>query len=115
MVSEQPGIDPAVPPIGTGSVECERNHAWWFRLRRCAQCGHIGCCDNSPGQHATGHAETTGHPSITSYEPGESWYYGHRDQQMYDGPPLAQPEHHPLSQPTPGPGGRVPDWQQRLR
>ena len=39
------------------------------------QCGHIGCCDNSPGQHATAHAEATGHPLITSFEPGEDWFY----------------------------------------
>jgi len=52
---------------------------------------------------------------IRSFEPGESWFYDYRDEQMYDGPRLASPEHHPLDQPTPGPAGRVPiDWQRRL-
>jgi hypothetical protein len=39
----------------------------------CQVCGHIGCCDNSPGRHASGHFEATGHPVICSAEPGEDW------------------------------------------
>jgi hypothetical protein len=50
-----PGVDPAVAPSGTGCVECEAAGGWWLHLRRCTQCGHIGCCDNSPSQHATAH------------------------------------------------------------
>ena len=42
------GIDPTVPPSGPGCVECTRTQGWWVHLRRCAQCGHIGCCDSSP-------------------------------------------------------------------
>jgi len=114
-VSEYRGINTTVAPSGPGCVECEQQHGWWFHLRRCAQCGHIGCCDNSPGQHATGHADTTGHPVIASFEPGEHWFYDYRDQLLYDGPRLAPLEHHPLDQPTPGPAGRVPaNWQQLL-
>jgi Zn-finger in ubiquitin-hydrolases and other protein len=115
-VKEYPGIDTTVLPTGTGCVECEQQHGWWFHLRRCTQCGHIGCCDSSPSQHATAHAEASGHRWITSFEPGENWFYNYDDQQVYDdGPGLAPPDHHPLDQPTPGPAGRVPgDWQQRL-
>jgi hypothetical protein len=52
---------------------------------------------------------------IASFEPGENWFYDYRDQQFYEGPKLAPPEHHPLDQPTPGPAGRVPvDWQRQL-
>ena len=54
-MTEMPGIDPSVPPSGTGCLECEAVNGWWLHLRRCAQCGHIGCCDNSPAQHATAH------------------------------------------------------------
>lgn len=45
-----PGIDPDVPPSGDGCVEClaGADPGWWFHLRRCAACGHIGCCDSSP-------------------------------------------------------------------
>ena len=109
-------IDTTVPPSGPGCVECERERGWWFHLRRCALCGHIGCCDNSPGQHATAHFEKTGHRVMASFEPGEDWFYDFADQQLYrSGPRLAPPEHHPLDQPTPGPAGRVPfNWQQLL-
>ena len=115
-MTEIPGIDPAVPPSGTGCVECDEVGGWWLHLRRCTQCGHIGCCDTSPAQHATAHSEKTGHPIIRSFEPGEDWFFSYPTQEMYtDGPDLAPPEHHPLDQPVPGPAGRVPrDWQRHL-
>lgn len=114
-MAERTRIDPTVPPSGAGCLECEETGGWWFHLRRCAQCGHIGCCDTSPSQHATAHARATGHPVITSFEPAEGWYYDYRDGQTFDGPHLAPPEHHPLDQPTPGPAGRVPDdWEVHL-
>jgi len=114
-MAESNGIDPNATPSGAGCLECDESGGWWFHLRRCAQCGHIGCCDTSPSQHATAHARASGHPLITSFEPGESWFYDYRDEQMYDGPTLAPPRHHPLDQPTPGPAGRVPaDWQDQL-
>lgn len=47
--------------------------AEWFHLRLCLGCGHVGCCDRSPNQHATAHFQTTGHPVIRSFEPGEDW------------------------------------------
>ncbi|EFF88265.1 zinc finger UBP-type domain containing protein, partial [Streptomyces sp. e14] len=56
------GIDPSAPPSGTGCVECDAAGGWWFHLRRCAACGHIGCCDDSPARHATAHYRDTGHP-----------------------------------------------------
>ena len=56
------GIDPSVPPSGSGCVECDAAGGWWFHLRRCAQCGHIGCCDDSPAKHASAHYRDTGHP-----------------------------------------------------
>ena len=36
----------------------------WVSLRRCLSCGHIGCCDSSPGLHATAHHRETGHPRV---------------------------------------------------
>ena len=109
-------IDPSVPPSGSGCVECEAAGGWWFHLRRCAACGHIGCCDSSPGGHGTAHATSAGHPVLASFEPGEDWFWDTESEQFYDGPRLADPQSHPLDQPTPGPAGRVPvDWQQQLR
>jgi hypothetical protein len=108
-------IDPTVPPSGEGCVECLAHRGWWFHLRRCAGCGHIGCCDSSPSQHASAHARATGHAIIQSFEPGEDWYYDYRSEQMGQGPALAPPEHHPIGQPAPGPAGMVPeDWQRHL-
>lgn len=110
------GIDPSVPPTGAGCVDCEAADGWWFHLRRCAQCGHIGCCDDSLGKHATAHARASGHPVITSFEPGENWFFNYDTQEVYEsGPRLAAPQSHPADQPTPGPAGRVPqDWAARL-
>ncbi len=114
-MTEIPGIDPSVAPSGTGCVECEANGGWWFHLRRCTQCGHIGCCDTSPSQHATKHSLAEGHEFITSFEPGEDWFWSNKTNEFYDGPPLVDPQHHPVDQPAPGPSGRVPsDWQVHL-
>jgi hypothetical protein len=114
-MTEVAGIDPAVPPSGPGCADCLAAEGWWLHLRRCAQCGHIGCCDSSPAQHAAAHSRASGHPLIRSFEPGESWFWSYPEEQFYDGPPLAAPEHHPLDQPTPGPAERVPpDWRHHL-
>ena len=108
-------IDPTVPPSGPGCIECEEAGGWWLHLRRCTQCGHIGCCDNSPSQHATKHARASEHPIIASFEPGEDWFYDYRTDDMVPSSPLAPPLHHPLDQSVPGPVERVPrDWQRQL-
>ena len=110
-----PLIDPTVPPSGTGCVECLATDGWWFHLRRCTACGHIGCCDSSPSQHAGHHAVETGHTTIASFEPDEDWFWDYRADDAVEGVELAPPHHHPLDQPTPGPEGRVPDdWQAHL-
>jgi hypothetical protein len=116
MTADQ-GIDPAVTPSGTGCAECEAADppGWWVHLRRCAQCGHIGCCDTSPSQHATAHWKATGHPVIRSFEPGDDWFWNYETNDYADGPALAPPEAHPADQPAPGPKGRVPaDWRQHI-
>ena len=110
-----PGIDPAVPPSGTGCVECEATGSWWVHLRRCAACGHVGCCDDSLNRHATGHFATTGHPVEQSFEPGEDWFWDFRSRSLIAGPRLADPQSRPLAQSVPGPAERVPaDWQRLL-
>ena len=115
MSKEIKGIDPGVAPSGTGCVECTAAGGWWFHLRRCAQCGHIGCCDSSPHQHARAHYNATHHAVIASFEPGEAWFYDFDTDRMMRGPELADPRWHPENQPVPGPHGRVPaDWQSKL-
>lgn len=109
-------IDTTVPPSGTGCVECLASDGWWFHLRRCAHCGHIGCCDSSPSQHASHHASDAGHPVIQSFEPGEEWFYDYESDDYLDGPELAAPRHHPIDQPVPAPADRVPvDWLDKLQ
>ncbi|HEU6439516.1 MAG TPA: UBP-type zinc finger domain-containing protein [Terriglobales bacterium] len=111
----QPEIDPRIPPSGAGCVECEATGGWWFHLRRCAHCGHIGCCDSSPSQHASHHAADAGHPVVRSFEPDEDWFWSYVTEEYAEGPALAPPEHHSLAQPVPGPAGRVPrDWERHL-
>jgi hypothetical protein len=102
-------IDPSVAPSGTGCVECDRDGSWWVHLRRCAECGHIGCCDDSLNKHASAHARDTGHRVIRSFEPGETWFWDYGSEDFYEsGPALAAPESHPLSQSVPGPAERLP-------
>jgi Zn-finger in ubiquitin-hydrolases and other protein len=108
-------IDPTVPPSGAGCVDCDAAGGWWVHLRRCAECGHVGCCDSSLAKHATAHAETSRHPVIRSFEPGEDWFFDYRTGQFIDGPALAAPLSHPLDQSVPGPAARLPaDWQTLL-
>ncbi|MEU5328916.1 UBP-type zinc finger domain-containing protein [Streptomyces parvus] len=115
-MTEIHGIDPSAPPSGTGCADCEAEGGWWFHLRRCAQCGHIGCCDSSPEQHATAHWRSSGHPVVQSFEPGEEWYWNFATSDLREfGPDLAPPGSYPEGQSAPGPSGRVPrDWQQLL-
>jgi uncharacterized UBP type Zn finger protein len=51
----------------------------WAHLRMCLTCGHVGCCDSSPRQHATKHFQQAGHPVMRSLEPGESWRWCYVD------------------------------------
>lgn len=108
-------IDVDAMPSGTGCQDCESAGGWWVHLRRCAACGHIGCCDSSPGQHATGHATDTGHRFIQSFEPGEDWFFDYVSQQLVDGPALAEPTSHPADQGVPAPQDRVPaNWMELI-
>ncbi|MBD5785656.1 UBP-type zinc finger domain-containing protein [Cellulosimicrobium terreum] len=108
-------VEPSVPPSGTGCVECDRDGGWWVHLRRCTACGHVGCCDSSPSQHATAHYEETGHRVMRSFEPGEDWFWDYGTQRTMTGPHLAAPPCHPPEQSSPGPADRVPvDWSSRL-
>lgn len=61
-------------PASEGCAECTAaGESSWAHLRMCLDCGHVGCCDSSPHQHATAHFQLTGHPVMRSIEPGEAW------------------------------------------
>jgi CPA1 family monovalent cation:H+ antiporter len=72
----------AHPAVVTGATACEdclSEGTTWVALRQCLTCGHVGCCDSSPRQHATVHFHATTHPVIESAEPGEDWRWCYVD------------------------------------
>ena len=52
-------------------------------------------------QHATAHFRKTGHFIVTSFEPGEDWFWNYRTGKPFYGPRLALPRSRPLDQPSP--------------
>jgi uncharacterized UBP type Zn finger protein len=63
-----------------GCEDCLATGGLWLHLRICLECGHVGCCDDSPNRHATAHHNTTTHPLIRSLEPGEDWCWCFADE-----------------------------------
>ena len=61
------------PPAEPQCDRCVADGLQWVALRTCLECGTVGCCDSSPGQHATAHFRDSEHPVIQSAEPGEDW------------------------------------------
>jgi CPA2 family monovalent cation:H+ antiporter-2 len=61
-----------VLPSAPGCEECLESGDTWVHLRLCTQCGHVGCCDESPNRHARAHASPE-HPIMRSLEPGDRW------------------------------------------
>jgi hypothetical protein len=69
-----------VTPSGKGCKECLETGGHWVHLRLCLSCGHVGCCDSSPGRHATKHFHGSHHPIVRSFEPGEDWGWCYVDE-----------------------------------
>ena len=67
------------PREGSSCPTCEDHGVPWVQLRRCLTCGYVGCCDDSPGRHATTHFEESGHPTIASIEPTQDWAFCYLD------------------------------------
>jgi uncharacterized UBP type Zn finger protein len=84
------GLEPP-PPRTPGCEECLRLGTPWVHLRLCLTCGHVGCCDSSPGRHATRHFHHTDHPVVASFEAGERWAWCYVDQAEVDVPREATP------------------------
>ena len=81
-------IVPIEPKTPTGCEECLAAGGRWLHLRLCLKCGHVGCCDNSPGRHATKHFHQSRHPMIRSFEPEEEWGWCYADEQFLE--PMAR-------------------------
>ena len=86
-------IDVDAQPSSTGCEDCLRTGDRWLHLRMCRVCGHVGCCDSSPNKHASAHAAAIGHPLISSYEPGEDWWWCFVDDTGFLMPELAEFAH----------------------
>ena len=77
-------LAPIEPTTPAGCEECLRSGSSWVHLRLCMGCGHVGCCDDSPGRHATAHYRRIGHPVIQSFEPGEDWAFCYVDDDVVE-------------------------------
>jgi hypothetical protein len=75
-----------LPESSDGCEECLLIGEPWLHLRICLECGHVGCCDDSPNRHATAHARSSGHPIIRSIEPREVWSWCYIDEVMMNLP-----------------------------
>src|SRR6516164_6205160 len=69
-----------LPEAVDGCEECLRSGDPWLHLRICLECGHVGCCDDSPNRHASAHSGSSSHPIIRSLEPGEVWSWCYVDE-----------------------------------
>jgi hypothetical protein len=65
-----------------GCEECLKLGQKWIHLRVCLTCGHVGCCDSSPGKHASKHAQSSGHQLVKSFEPNEIWVWCFADKEL---------------------------------
>jgi Na+/H+ antiporter len=69
-LSAYPVVETDPDPV---CAQCIQDGHRWVALRQCLVCGNVGCCESSPGQHATAHFHETTHPVMESAEPGEDW------------------------------------------
>jgi uncharacterized UBP type Zn finger protein len=71
------------PDADGGCADCIANGKRdWLHLRMCLSCGHMGCCDSSPGKHASAHYASSKHPVMQSAEQGEDWRWCFEDSEM---------------------------------
>lgn len=73
-----------VQPFSNGCVECKRQGIQWVELRLCLSCGHVGCCNASPGRHALAHHQATGHAIVRAFRTGEDWAWCQKDGSYVD-------------------------------
>jgi len=78
------------PNTPEGCEECLESGDDWVHLRLCLECGHVGCCDQSPNRHATKHFHRTRHPIVRSLEPGEDWGWCYLDEIGFEPAPRAR-------------------------
>jgi CPA1 family monovalent cation:H+ antiporter len=80
ICSHMADLGEVTPRTPAGCEECLAAGGRWVRLRLCLTCGHVGCCDSSPGRHATAHFAAEQHPVVRSFQPGETWRWCYVDE-----------------------------------
>jgi uncharacterized UBP type Zn finger protein len=80
-------LKPVEPHTPNGCEECLKTGGRWVHLRLCLSCGHVGCCDDSPNQHATKHFRHSQHPVMRSFEPREDWGWCFVDELFFEPAP----------------------------
>ncbi len=73
-----------IAPLSEGCEQCVEMGDTWVNLRKCAECGQVGCCDSSKNKHATGHYRSSGHFIVQSNQPGETWYWCYECQALFE-------------------------------
>jgi len=86
-------IDRDAQPSSQECDQCLAIGSTWVHLRMCRVCGQVGCCDSSPNKHASAHFATAGHPLMSSFEPGEDWWWCFTDQVGFTLPDLPSYSH----------------------
>lgn len=74
------GVHEGPAPENPRCLDCVHEGTTPVHLRMCLKCGNVGCCDSSPGLHASRHFRQYGHPVMRSVEPGESWRWCYVDE-----------------------------------
>jgi len=72
------------PHTRGGCEDCLRTGGRWVQLRLCMTCGHVGCCDDSPGKHASAHYAEMHHPIVRSFQSPDDWGWCYVDKQYLD-------------------------------
>jgi uncharacterized UBP type Zn finger protein len=73
-------VNANVAAVGEVCKACIEAGQKWVELRQCLACGNIGCCDSSPGRHATKHFKDSGHPVMKAFKSGDwKWCYVHQE------------------------------------
>ena len=71
--------DENISPATRECEECKKEGTSWVALRLCVSCGHVSCCDSSPGRHATRHFVDTDHPvMVVLPNKASRWCYIHK-------------------------------------
>src|SRR5262249_57371701 len=112
MTRDKDGIDLSAKPSDTGCGECLATGVGGCIF---ADAPSVAILAAAIIRRTNMRRSTTPRPIITSFEPGERWFYDYRSGEFFAGPTLPPPHSHPLDQPVPGPAGRVPaNWQTLL-